>query len=99
MFNFHSNTLEESFIAIIKDNDSSSDSLGEGVSIHREDPSSSSSYNILQKWCFQLWGVIIKNIYFNKSILLQSIIIYNINILILLISDFFNQFLGQYLNQ
>lgn len=40
-----------------------------------------------------------KNIYFHKSILLQSCIIYNINIIILLISNFFNMFLSQYMSK
>ena len=98
-FNFHSNTLEESFIAILKDSDNSSgDSLGEQVMANREDHSYN-SYGGCTRVAFQIWGVFIKNVYFHKSIFLQSFIIYNINILIVLIATLFNQFVTKYLTE
>ena len=42
-----------------------------------------------------MYGTFIKNLYFHKSILLQSIIIYNINIIIVLIATAFNGFLKE----
>ena len=47
--------------------------------------------------CWQLWGVLLKNWYFHKSILMQSVVIYNINILVVLFSILFNSLFVNYL--
>jgi hypothetical protein len=93
-FNFHSNTLEESFIAILKDSENSGDSLGETVLSSREDHSFG-TYGFCCKFILQLWGIFLRQLYFHKSIFLQSFIIYNINILIVLIAFAFNQLITQ----
>lgn len=52
----------------------------------------------LSHFFFQIVGVILKNVYYHKSIFLQSVILYNINILVVLISMFFNNFVTKYLS-
>ena len=47
----------------------------------------------------QFFGVILKNIYFRKSILLQSILIYNINIVIILLTMVFTNFMAKYISE
>lgn len=49
-------------------------------------------------WLKQLIGVVFKNFLFQKSNFVQSITIYNINILIVLISSFFNKLVQENTN-
>lgn len=77
--------------------DSSGDSLGEQILPNRQ-VSSLHAYGDLQNVVYRLFGVYLKNLYFHKSIFLQSFIIYNINILIILIAFFFNKFVAGYIN-
>lgn len=77
--------------------DNSGDSLGEQIRVTRQD-NYGDSYGCCLRVVFQLWGVYLKNIYFHKSIFLQSFIIYNINILIIVIATFFNKFVSEYIN-
>ena len=95
---FRSNSLEESFIAILRDADNSSDSLESqlltGRPEHRQEP-----YGSCMCWVWQTWGSFIRCIYYHKSSLLQSLLIYNINIFIILISALFNRFFTQYLQE
>jgi hypothetical protein len=92
---FHSNTLEESFIAILRDEENSSgDSLGEQTSATREQHNLN---EISMKWLKQVIGVFIKNLLYQKSIFVQSVILYNINIFIVLISKFFNSFFREHM--
>jgi hypothetical protein len=83
---FHSNTLEESFIAILNDEENSSDSLTEqplSRDVHRPE-------EIKFRWPKQLLGVIFKNLLYHKSVFTQAMLIYNMNIVIVFISAFFN---------
>ena len=72
--------------------------MGEQIVLSRSEHSFE-TYNLCSKFFLQVFGVFIKNFYFHKSIFLQSIVIYNINILIVLIASFFNQFVSKYLTE